>query len=178
VKAKLVKVGERCITFWAYTNDVESFVDPKDPINLVFYNTGGAWNVQYDMMYRLTNKWSGAVGWDHYTYIDNTANGGTAYWQRNNYQLQYGSYWSTRHHIRIFNGGYDPHWADDWSIASVHYEYWNGQTHIVTSYEGSETFVKNDFADEGFVGEIWYANLYNSGIGDNNGYAPVIELLN
>ena len=81
VKVKLVQVGTNTITFWAYTNDVQSFSDPVDPINLIFYGVGSAWDVQYDMKNWLDYTWEDATGWTHYTYIDNTAHGGTADWR-------------------------------------------------------------------------------------------------
>lgn len=182
VKLKLVKVGEKCITFWPYQDvqfiwDNPATVEEDDPINLIFYNTGSAWDVQYDMENWIDNTWDGASGLSARTYIDDTANGGTAYWKWQDYQLEHGSYWTTRYHIRIFGSEYpDPHWADEWSIANVHYEYFTGWSHEIISYEDAEDFVKDDFADESFVGNIWYADLGNNNLGDNDGLAPVIEL--
>jgi hypothetical protein len=97
----------------------------------------------------------------------------------NDYQLENGSYWTTRYHIRIFDGGTDPDWADEWSDANVHWEHWVWWPpgHVVDSYEQAENFVKNDFQGKWFVGSIWYTDLSNSDIGDNDGSAPVIELL-
>jgi len=177
VKLKLVKVGEKCITFWAYQDVIAPGVE-DDPINLIFYNTGSAWDVQYDMENWIDNTWDGgASGWSARTYIDDTANGGTAYWKLQDYQLENGDYFGYRYHIRIFGSEYsDPHWADEWSIANVHYERWTGTKHQYISYEDAEDFVKDDFADEGFVGSIWYTNLGNDDLGDNDGLAPVIEL--
>lgn len=183
VKLKLVKVGEGCIAFWPYQDvqfldDNPLTVEEDDPINLIFYNVGSAWDVQYDMENWIDNTWDGASGLNARTYIDDTANGGTAYWKNpQDYQLDSGSYWTTRYHIRIFGSDYsDPHWADEWSIANVHYERYVGYTHEYISYEDAEDFVKDDFADEWFVGTIWYANLGNDNLGDNDGLAPVIEL--
>ncbi|MDD2665996.1 MAG: hypothetical protein PHD13_00580 [Methanocellales archaeon] len=178
----LVKVGEKCINFWAYRdvqflNDNPLTVEEDDPINLIFYNTGSAWDIQYDMQNWIDNTWDGATGWSARTYIDDTANGGTAYWKWQDYQLENGDYFGYRYHIRIFGSEYsDPHWADEWSDANVHYERWTGTGHQVISYEDAEDFVKDDFADEGFVGDIWYTDLGNDNLGDNDGLAPVIEL--
>jgi hypothetical protein len=182
VKLKLVKVGEKCITFWPYQDvqfalDNPLTVEEDDPINLIFYNTGSAWDVQYDMKNWIDNTWADASGWSARTYIDDTANGGTAYWKWQDYQLENGDYWGYRYHIRIFGSEYpDPHWADEWSDANVHYERWTGTGHEIISYEQAENFVKNDFSDEWFVGNIWYANLGNDNLRDNDGLAPVIEL--
>jgi hypothetical protein len=185
VKVKLVQVGENTITFWAYTNDAPSFTDPVDPINLIFYGVGSAWDVQYDMKNWLDYTWEDATGWTHYAYIDNTEHGGTADWRSNDYQLQYGSYFTSRYHLRIFDGGTDTHGDfDEYSIANVHHEYWDWSelNHIVDGYESAETFVKDDFADENFVGSIGSAGLNNEGSYSNgaynDGWAATIELLN
>lgn len=175
IKVKLIEIGSNSPLLWPYTSYTNGSFQKADPINLIFYNTGSAWDVQYDMRYWLDNTWGDASGWTQYTYLGTTNSG--ANWRKYDYQLEYGSYWTTRYHIRIFDGGTDPDWADEWSDANVHYERFVGYTHEVISYEQAENFVKNDFADEWFVGNIWYTNLTNNDIGDNNGLAPVIELI-
>jgi len=177
VKIQLIELGNNSPQLWPYTSETNGSFIKKDPINLIFYKTGSAWDVQYDMRYWLTNNWEDASGWTHYTYIGTTNNG--LNWRQNDYQLQNGSYFGTRYHIRIFDGGVDPDWANQWSDASVHKEHWDWSKmdHVVDSFEQAETFVKNDFQGKGFVGSIWSANLNNQDIGDNDGQATVIELL-
>ena len=174
VRVKLIEIGSDSPLLWPYTSYIYGIFLKADPVNLIFYNTGSAWDVQHDMKYWLDNEWEPAEGWIQYTYIGTTNSG--ANWRKHDYQLQKGSYWTTRHHIRIFDGGTDPDWADEWSDANVHYERWTGTGHQIISYEYAENFVKNDFADEEFVGNIWYTDLDNDDKGDNNGLAPVIEL--
>ncbi|KCZ71776.1 hypothetical protein ANME2D_01831 [Candidatus Methanoperedens nitroreducens] len=177
VKIQLIELGNNSPQLWPYTSETNGSFIKQDPINLIFYRTGSAWDVQYDMQNWLTNEWEGASGWTQYTYIGTTNNG--LNWRRDDYQLQNGSYWGTRYHIRIFDGGVDPDWANEWSDANVHKEHWDWSklTHVVDSFEQAESFVRNDFQGKGFVGSIWYANLNNQDIGDNDGQATVIELL-
>ncbi len=177
IKVKLIEIGSNSPLLWPYTSYTNGSFEKADPVNLIFYNTGSAWDVQYDMKNWLDNEWGDALGWTQYTYIGTTNSG--ANWRMNDYQLENGSYWTTRYHIRIFDGGTDPDWADEWSDANVHWEHWEWWPpgHVVDSYEQAENFVKNDFQGKWFVGSIWYTDLSNSDIGDNDGSAPVIELL-
>jgi hypothetical protein len=176
VRIKLIEIGSNSPSLWPYTSYTSGSFVKADPVNLIFYNIGSAVQVQYNMINRLTNDWEYAAGWTQYMYIG-TTDGGLS-WRENDYQLQDGSYWTTRYHIRIFDGGYDPDWAHSWSAANVYWEYWDWSSaeHIVVSYEQAEDHVKNDFQGKWFVGSIWYTNLDNSDLGDNDGNAPVIEL--
>jgi len=153
----------------------------SDPVNLIFYKEGSAWDVQYDMKNWIDNKWNDTSGIDLYTWIDKDhADGEDWVWKTQDYQLGHGDFFGKRYHIRIYDGGYDWDAFEEWSIAGVHYEEWIGYTHKILSWEQAESFVKNDFDDEWFVGSIWYAFLDNDETLQgqyNDGYAPVIELL-
>lgn len=184
IRLKLVEVGWDSITFWPYTsNAIGGSI--SDPINLVFYKKGNALNVNNKMDYSLTNNWDPTLfSHTQYTYIDDTAHGGSAYWERDIYTLANGPAYGTRYHIRIFEGTYDTHVPGFayWSIAGVHKETWSWTQlkHIIDSWEEAETFVKNDFTGKSFVGSIGTANLNNAGTFQgkyNDGGAPVIELI-
>ncbi len=181
---KLVEVGWESISFWPYTSDAIGG-SISDPINLVFYNKGNGLNVNNKIDYSLTNSWDPTwLSNTQYTYIDDTAHGGSAYWERDSYTLANGPAYGTRYHIRIFNGTYDTHVPGFayWSNAGVHKETWSWTQlkHIIDSWEEAETFIKNDFAGKSFVGSIGTTNLNNAGTFQgqyNDGNAPVIELI-
>jgi hypothetical protein len=189
LEVNVVKTGFGSITYGNELYKTLACIDTvpvsaSDPVNLIFYNVGSAWDVQYDMQNWLTYQWSGdADGCNLMAYIDNTAHGGSATWIQQHYQLEYGNYETTRRHIRIFDGGYDTHGEyGDYSIAGVHYEEWVGlpQGHNVLSWEDAESFVADDFADEDFVGQVYGVDIGNEGYYQgvwNDGEAQYIELL-
>jgi hypothetical protein len=153
-----------------------------DPINLVFWEEGSAWDVQYDMKNWILHKWRDGWGSSLYANLDkNHADNSDWIWKTQDYQLEYDGFFTSRYHIRIFDGGYDWDYFKEWSICGVHHEYFLVITHIVDSWDGAESFVVNDFQGKWFVGEIVYAycpptagkwqNVYN------DGYVPIIKLI-
>ncbi|MEM1548219.1 MAG: hypothetical protein QXN75_03705 [Thermoproteota archaeon] len=157
-----------------------------DPVNLVFWERGSAWDVQYDIQYDMKNwiphKWRNAWGSNLYANLDkNHADNSDWVWKTQDYQLEYDGFFTTRYHIRIFDGGSDWDYFGKWSICGVHHEYFAVLTHIIDSWDGAESFVVNDFRGLWFVGEIVYGylpiverkwqNVYN------DGYVPIMRLI-
>jgi hypothetical protein len=79
-----------------------------DPINLVFWEEGSAWDVQYDMKNWILHKWRDGWGSSLYANLDkNHADNSDWIWKTQDYQLEYDGFFTSRYHIRIFDGGYD-----------------------------------------------------------------------
>jgi len=91
-------------------------------------------------------------------------------WNDCDEQLEDGSFWSTRHHCRLFvlsNGDI---------VGNTHYEYWNWYTHVITSYEASEDHVADEFDNPDwnvFEDNVWMNNYVNPPK-YNNGYITII----
>ncbi len=180
------------IEYWAYIVPTPGFTDDnrvREPINLVFWWEGDAADVNDHFNDDLDNAWGSCVfASNKYAFVEDSHFGGhSEKWELQDYHICVGGALD-RYHIRIFDGYYDTHTRRHWSIASVHYEVtiWCWLIpcgHRVTDWEGAETYVRDDFADESFVASIqlWY--LGNSGYFGawdpqpfNNGYATAIEL--
>ena len=132
--------------------------------NCGIHDRGFANNVENIIDTYASHGWKNASGGNQYVYIDNTAHGGIAYWQTTSYQLEEGSYFGTRHHVRVFSGSYDSHGQfDHWSVGAVHKEQWNGFGHTILSWESAETELKNDLNGKTGVGSIGNLSIGNSG---------------
>ncbi len=154
----------------------------KDPVNVIFWHNGYPDRIDYVMKNLASISWSSAVGLPLFAHIDKDhADNADWVWKWQDKQLQRGDYWKTRHHLRVFGGGYDSDKYYSWSIGGVHYEEWSWGdfTHIIKSWEYAEYEVHRTFNGQSFTGSIVYVYLYNDGIYQgiyNNGYAPLIEV--
>jgi hypothetical protein len=180
---EVIKYGEHSITFEPKTRSSASFSGTvKDPINIVFWHDGRASEAKSKIDYNAPHSWHGALGGTQYVYVDETSHGGTAHWQSNNFQLEEGSYFDTRYHLRIFNGGNSNHDSFKyWSIGAVHKETWNGSGHTLVSnaWETSESHLKSDLDSTSGILSVGTINLSNSGFYQgiwNNGVAGYIKV--
>lgn len=182
----VVKVGNHSITFGVDTRDSPNG-NIMDPVNMIWYDSGYANNVQGIIDNYADHGWEDAVGGTQYVYIDNTEHGGIAYWQQDSYQLQEGEYLETRYHVRIFDGSFDGHGTyGEWSLGGVHKETWFGSCscHKIDSngFEVAEDELKNDMDGKtgvGSIGSTWLGNNDDDGstYGEvNDGYAVNMQL--
>jgi len=187
IKTKIVKVSPKhngSIKFDSTLYNILSYgYYPSDPVNLVFYGpAGSAWDVQYDMKYWLSNKWSDTLGSTLYAILDKDhADDKDWIVKGEDYQLRYGDFWGESYHIRIYDGGYDWDQYLEWSIAGVHHEEWSWAPpgHKILGWEDAEQFVRSDFSGKWFVGSVWSWWLGNAQYYQdkwNDGYATAIEL--
>jgi len=183
-----VEVGRHSISGSSFTY---SGSERKDPINVVFYRVGKAWDVNYDMRNWTRLRWSGCgvCTASQRVYIwDAQHAGGWNGWRNVQYSLQreQGAFCGTpRYHLRIFGSfvrdSHSPGFGW-WSVVGAHHDGW---WHIVDSWENAESKVLKSFQNANgsplwFVGVRWEANLGNAGTYSgayNNGKARIIELL-
>ena len=178
-----VKYGDHSITFQPYTKEWPwSSSATKDPINMVFKDNGGSANADNVIDTYASHGWKNANGGPQWVFVDETSHGGSAFWSYSWDQLEEGSYYGDRYHVRIFNGGDDTHGQfDEWSIGAVHKETWNGSGHTLASnsWEVSESHLKSDLTGAtgvSSVSSMWLANNdYYQGIW-NGGSAGLITL--
>lgn len=183
-----VEIGQHSISF---SNFTYSGSQRKDPINVVFYRVGTAWDVDYDMRNWTRLRWQETgCGASQRVYIwDAQHAGGWDGWRDMQYQLERDAGWfcgSPRYHIRLFGSFvWDSHspsfgW---WSVADAHHD---NLFHTCTDdWENAEREVLNSFQNADgsplwFVGVRWQADLGNAGYYQcayNDGWAWFIELL-
>lgn len=164
---EVMKYGDKSITLEPKTRASASFGGTiKDPINIVFYNDGRASEAELKIDSNAPHGWKNAWGATQYVYVDETSHGGSAHWQSNNFQLEEGSYFGTRQHLRIFDGGNSAHDSFKyWSVGATHKETWNGSGHTLVSnaWETSESHLKSDLSSTSGILSVGTINLSNSG---------------
>ena len=169
-----------------YSHDLEGDVYiEEDPVNVIWYGAGSAWDVQYDMKNLTSTIWTSTQGYGLYVYFTDSYNGGTDAWRFTNYQLMRtgDSFWGTRVHVRINGAGCpDPHYYGEWSVGCPHKESWCflHLTHHVSSYSEGRTAVYYSFYGQPFVDSCYNIYIGNEGYYSNNtyhdGYATIIDL--
>jgi hypothetical protein len=109
------------LTFWPYLNTSKTF-NPKDPINFIFWRYG-ATSIVSDLLVNRVGGWASTLGVTLYGFIDDSAHGGRMDWKKFDVQLRKGSFWTTSHHVRIYEG-FCPctHGKLVYSLAGVHEE--------------------------------------------------------
>jgi hypothetical protein len=184
----VVKVGRHSMCFSKFTYD--SGYNRKDPINVVFYRKGTAWDVQYDMRNWTRLRWqqTGCGVWLQVYICDAQHTGGWDGWRGMEYQLEREQGWwcgSPRYHLRLFGSFVeDSHGLYGWwSVGDAHHD--NRFHTCVDGWESAEYKVYDSFRDNNghplwFVGAMWQADLGNAGhyqCAYNNGWARFIELI-
>ncbi len=157
----VIRIGEHSIYFSPVTYDPSSYA-LKDPVNVIFHQSGSAANANYITDVYANHSWHNAVGGSQLAYIDESAHGGSAYFQTSSYQLEEGNFWD-RTHLRQFVGNYDTHGTFDyWSIAGVHNETWDVYHHVIDTqgWETAELEISIDLSGKTGVGTI---SSYNTG---------------
>lgn len=178
-----VKYGEKSIVFQPYTKEWPwSSSTIKDPINILFKGNGNSAQADSIVDSYASHGWKNASGGPQWVFVDETSHGGSAYWSYSWDQLEEGSYYGERYHLRIFNGGNSAHDSfDKWSIGAVHKETWNGSGHTLASnaWETSESHLKSDLSGATGVTSVSTINLSNSGYYQsiwNGGVAGLVTL--
>jgi len=183
-----VEVGRHSISFSKFTY---SGSQQKDPINVVFYRVGKAWDVNYDMRNWTRLRWqSTGCGTSQRVYIwDAQHTGGWDGWRDMQYQLEreQGAFCGTpRYHVRLFGSfvrdSHSPGFGW-WTVAGAHHDNWFHT--CPDGWENAESTVLNSFQNANgsplwFVGVRWQADLGNGGnyqCAYNDGWARFIELL-
>ncbi len=183
-----VEIGWHSISFSSFTY---SGSQQKDPINVVFYRVGSAYDVDYDMRNWTRLRWqSTGCGSSQRVYIwDAQHTGGWDGWRDMQYQLERDASWycgSPRYHIRLFGSfvrdSHSPGFGW-WSVGDAHHD---NQWHTCTDgWENAEQIVLESFQNADgsplwFVGVRWQYDLGNAGYYQcayNDGRAWFIELL-
>jgi|GEM_PF-435597 len=122
-------------------------------------------------------NWGEADGGTRYAYVDPGPNE-SGYWTTETRQLEDGSYYGQRYHIRLYES---PNEADDWVAMQTHSEHfdWFTLRHRVHGSQAAQRKVESNFMDHPQIdpkNDVQRIYLANSNSSDADGWATVVDL--
>jgi hypothetical protein len=116
--------------------------------------------------------WGQAKGTARYAYVHDGEQGE---WVPESAQLNDGSYFGYRHHVRLYES---PRADEPWVVMQVHSEHfdWFTLRHAVDGVQDAQHRVESDLMEEPYVERVWRTHLGNDDASDSDGWATVIEL--
>jgi hypothetical protein len=169
------------LSFWPYLNTSKTF-NPKDPINFIVWRYGAA-SIVSDLLVNRVGGWASTLGATLYGFIDDSAHGGRMDWKKFDVQLRKGSFWTTSHHVRIYEGLCPcTHGKLVYSLAGVHEEaLLSWPPHTPISWNGARSVLQADvLAVPATVASTARVNLNTAGTLQHvphDGHAAYIELM-
>ncbi|ELZ25892.1 hypothetical protein [Natrinema limicola] len=122
-------------------------------------------------------NWGEADGGTRYAYVDPGPNE-SGYWTTETRQLEDGSYYGQRYHIRLYES---PNEGDDWVAMQTHSEHfdWFTLRHRVHGSQAAQRKVESNFMDHPQIDvedDVRRIYLGNSNSSDADGWATVVDL--
>ena len=122
-------------------------------------------------------NWGEADGGTRYAYVDPGPNE-SGYWTTETRQLEDGSYYGQRYHIRLYES---PNEDDDWVAMQTHSEHfdWFTLRHRVHGSQAAQRKVESNFMDHPQIDvedDVRRIYLGNSNSSDADGWATVVDL--
>ncbi|MBX0324327.1 hypothetical protein EGH21_14955 [Halomicroarcula sp. F13] len=115
--------------------------------------------------------WSESTGSERYTFVmTNTS----SRWADATYQIHDGTYFGSRYHLRLYEGGSG---TEEWTAIQAHHEHWDWfrLKHNVGSLSRAQHHLERDFLGTGVVREMRRERWGNGGAIDADGWVTVIE---
>ncbi|WP_248515463.1 hypothetical protein [Salinarchaeum laminariae] len=122
----------------------------------------------------LAIDWESTEGATRYAYVDDgTADGGE--WVDETAQLQDGTYYGHRHHIRLYASPTD---SEPWVAMQAHSEHfdWFTLRHEVSGSDSTQDHVESVFLGDPRVENIWRSYVQNDDSSDSDGWASMVVL--
>lgn len=118
-------------------------------------------------------EWHNTTGAVRYTYID--APGSRGGWVAETAQIHDGSYFGSRYHLRLYEGGTG---GDTWTAIQAHQEHWDWfrLRHSVGSLSSAQYYLDSQFYGKWYVENVSRERFANGGIADTDGWVSVVEL--
>ncbi len=121
--------------------------------------------------------WGEADGGTRYAYVDPGPNE-SGYWATETRQLEDGSYYGQRYHIRLYES---PNADDDWVAMQTHSEHfdWFTLRHRVHGSQAAQRKVESNFMDHPQIDpkdDVQRIYLGNSNSSDADGWATVVDI--
>ncbi|MBX0349769.1 MULTISPECIES: hypothetical protein [Haloarcula] len=115
--------------------------------------------------------WSESTGSERYTFVMTNTSGR---WTDATYQIHDGTYFGSRYHLRLYEGGDG---TEKWTAIQAHHEHWDWfrLRHDVGSLSRAQHHLERDFLGTGVVREMRRERWGNGGAIDADGWVTVIE---
>lgn len=195
---KLVSVSEESdVKLWPFTSRQQSFESLTLPINAVVRGESSRVITQLSghgdkELEPMTNDWQGigdesepvvvnggdirwrdTTGATRYTYI--AAPGPAGGWMTETAQLHDGTYFGSRHHLRLYEGGSE---GARWTAIQAHHEHWDWfrLRHTVGSLSIAQHHLETEYLGASYTADISRERFANGGASDADGWASVIDL--
>jgi hypothetical protein len=123
----------------------------------------------------LAIDWESTEGATRYAFVDDGgADGGR--WIDETAQLQDGTYYGHRHHIRLYES---PNEDEPWVAMQAHSEHfdWFTLRHEVHGSDAAQDRVESVFLNDPRVEDIWRSYVANDDSSDSDGWATMVVLL-
>ncbi len=185
------------VRLWPFTSRAKSFDSLTLPINVVVRDeasrvisqlrTGGQeswdrdaheWQGVGDESGSVvtdgsSNAWLDTTGATRYTYVDRPGDSGR--WLTETAQLHRGSYFGSRYHLRLYEGGRGD---GTWTAIQAHHEHWDPfrLRHTVGSLSIAQHQFERQYYGKPYVTDISRERFANGGIFDADGWVTVIDL--
>lgn len=119
------------------------------------------------------DKWGDTTGAVRYTYLK--APGSRGGWVTETAQLHDGTYFGSRYHLRLYQGGQG---NDTWTAIQAHHEHWDWfrLRHSVGSLSKAQYYLDSQYYGKWYVNDISRERYANGGIIDTDGWVSVVDL--
>ncbi|WP_435157651.1 hypothetical protein [Haladaptatus sp. DFWS20] len=120
-----------------------------------------------------TVQWDNTTGAVRYTYVQAPDSRGG--WVTESSQLHDGTYFGSRYHLRLYEGGKG---NETWTAIQAHHEHWDWfrLRHSVGSLASAQYYLDSQFYGKWYVDEISRKRFANGGISDTDGWVSVVDL--
>ncbi|SEP25835.1 hypothetical protein SAMN04487948_1288 [Halogranum amylolyticum] len=194
---KLVTVSEESdARLWPFTSRQRSFESLTLPINAVvraensrvvsqLRRSGSDWELADDEWQGVGDEaepvvvegtdvtWDETTGATRYTYV--AAPGSAGGWTAETAQLHDGTYFGSRYHLRLYEGGTG---GDRWTAIQAHHEHWDWfrLRHTVGSLSVAQQQFETEYFGAAYTADVGRERFANGGISDADGWVSTVDL--
>ncbi|SFK88869.1 hypothetical protein SAMN04487950_1661 [Halogranum rubrum] len=117
--------------------------------------------------------WGETTGATRYTYVSTPNAGGE--WVTETAQLHDGTYFGSRYHLRLYEGGTD---GARWTAIQAHHEHWDWfrLRHTVGSLATAQHHLETEYFGTAYTADVSRERFANGGISDADGWVSVVDL--
>jgi hypothetical protein len=182
---------------WPFTSRRKSFESLTLPVNAVVQ--GDSSRVRSQLRYQQDGQWEqmrndwqgidsegervvvsgGDVTWRETTgatrYIYVSAPGSEGGWTTETVQLHDGTYFGSRYHLRLYEGGTG---SGTWTAIQAHHEHWDWfrLRHTVGSVATAQHHLETEYFGTSYTADVTRKRYANGGISDADGWVSIVDL--
>ena len=160
------------IFIWPWESQIQSTSDPNtNPVTFVSIGKS-----QYSLLtYLLNHGWVNALGDSEGGLSGSSLSSISWHTVSTYYQVEKGNPLTYRYHVIIHPGMYESNYQKWWSYGECHYEYWNGNDHIILSngFDSGESQLYSTLSGAMTAYSTYFSNAM-SGYFNGNGHVYYI----